>query len=114
MLYCSLSILDLEDNSQSVMFFVHHFKMLKQRAYLLLQRLVQLNDLTLFGLGFLGLLRPGGIFSSPLPNFCYRSDNDLKLCGKVVYHEKVPKNFFGVDDVSIFIDFVCCQLLVIF
>ena len=50
--------------------------------------------LTLFGLGFLGLLRPGGIFSSPLPNFCSRSDNDLKLCGKVVYHEKVPKKFF--------------------
>ena len=50
-------------------------------------------DLTLFGLGFLGLLSPGGIFSSPLPNFCSRSDNDLKLCGKIVYHEKVQKFF---------------------
>ena len=78
------------------------------------------ENLTLFGLGFWGSSGCGGIFSSPLPNFCSRSDNDLKLCGKVVYHQKVSKNFSGVDDViifddiSIFIDFVCCQLLVIF
>ena len=95
----------------------------------LVQLTKKTNRLISKGMCVLNPIRPGlfgapqawgGIFSSPLPNVCSRSDNDLKLCGKIVYHEKIPKKNFRVDDViifddvSIFIDFVCCQLLVIF
>ena len=65
--------------------------------------------LTLFSLGFLGLLRPGGYFHPPLPNFCSRNSKSLKFCRKVVFLEKIPKTIFRhdnviiLDDVSIFL-----------
>ena len=75
--------------------------------------------LTLFSLGFLGLLSSGGIFSFPLPNFCSSNATFFKFCRKVVLVKKIPKKIFWhddviiLDDVSIFLllHFVTCVSL---
>ena len=52
----------------------------------------KINELlTLFDLGFLRLLRPGGIFSSPLPIFRSSNAKSFKFCRKKYFMRKFQK-----------------------
>ena len=97
-------------------FFTHKVQQIDKDLYhkktskiLFLVQTAMLIGLTLFSLGFMGLLRPGGIFSFPLSKSCSSNAKSFKFCRKKLWHDDV----IILDDVSIFLllHFVTCLSL---